>query len=266
MQLFQYNPRCSRHMALWLAILCAAVMLDGCSHAPSLPSEGTTAPMSEATIPAEEAASVPTPTTPPETTAPPKICPLPLDDWRLQLVNREHPLENTTPPAMTVIRSNMQVDSRCYDDLKQMLSDCRAAGLNPLVCSAYRDMDCQNRLFECKIRSLLEEGMSEEDARTMAQTVVAPPGTSEHHLGLAVDIVDESYQELTELQEQTAVQQWLLQHCWEYGFILRYPNSKSDVTGIIYEPWHYRYVGREVAAEIFSSGLCLEEYLAQFQS
>ena len=87
------------------------------------------------------------------------------------------------------------------------------------------------------------------------------PGTSEHQLGLAVDIVDISNQHLDASQENTAVQKWLMEHSWEYGFILRYPNEKSEITGIIYEPWHYRYVGREDAEQIHTLGVCLEEYL-----
>ena len=87
------------------------------------------------------------------------------------------------------------------------------------------------------------------------------PGTSEHQLGLAVDLVDASYQVLDEAQASTPAQQWLMAHCWEYGFILRYPAEKQDITGIIYEPWHYRYVGRDHAQAIRQSGQCLEEFL-----
>ena len=96
-----------------------------------------------------------------------------------------------------------------------------------------------------------------------AAKTVALPGTSEHQLGLAVDIVDRSNQNLDRTQETTAVQQWLMAHSWEYGFILRYPDEKSETTGIIYEPWHYRYVGKEAAEEIYRQGVCLEEYLDQ---
>ena len=92
-------------------------------------------------------------------------------------------------------------------------------------------------------------------------TVVALPGTSEHQLGLALDLVDESYQNLDEGQENTKVQKWLMQNSWRYGFILRYPTDKSSVTGIIYEPWHYRYLGRDMARDVYESGLCLEEFL-----
>lgn len=94
-----------------------------------------------------------------------------------------------------------------------------------------------------------------------AGKVVAVPGTSEHQLGLAVDIVDTNYQILDEAQENTAVQKWLMEHSWEYGFILRYPSDKGHITGIIYEPWHYRYVGREAAREMYEQGLCMEEYV-----
>lgn len=257
-----------------MMLLGTAVVFAGCADVLPAFSEEPTAPATELTAPAvemtteqltEEVLTVPTESLPPETTEPPRKCPLPLDDWRLQLVNREHPVENIAIPEMRAIRRGMQVDSRCYDDLVQMMSDCKAAGYAPLICSAYRDLDYQTKLFGYKVKSLQAEGMTEDEAYAVAQTVVAIPGTSEHHLGLAVDIVDQSYQELNEFQEQTEVQQWLLEHCWEYGFILRYPNGKSDITGIIYEPWHYRYVGKEVADEIRSSGLCLEEYLAQFQ-
>ena len=90
---------------------------------------------------------------------------------------------------------------------------------------------------------------------------MAVPGTSEHQTGLAVDLDSASYQVLNRKQEQTKEQKWLMEHCWEYGFILRFPSDKSDVTGIGYEPWHYRYVGKETALAMRDSGLCLEEYL-----
>ena len=93
-----------------------------------------------------------------------------------------------------------------------------------------------------------------------AATVVAMPGTSEHELGLAVDLVDTDYPYLDEAQENTDTQKWLMENSWRYGFILRYPNDKSEITGIIYEPWHYRYVGKETAKAIYESGLCMEEF------
>ena len=155
------------------------------------------------------------------------------------------------------------VDERCYPDLQEMMDACRADGLSPMICSSYRTQEKQEYLYQNKINRLVAQGYSQEDAVAAAGTVVAVPGTSEHQLGLALDIVDVNNQNLDESQESTAVQQWLMAHSWEYGFILRYPNDKSEITGIIYEPWHYRYVGREAAEEIYSQGVCLEEYLGE---
>ena len=105
--------------------------------------------------------------------------------------------------------------------------------------------------------------MDQARAEQEAARWVARPGASEHQAGLAVDIVDISYQLLDEAQEDTPVQQWLMAHCADYGFILRYPTDKSALTGVAYEPWHYRYVGAEAARAIMDGGLCLEEYLSQ---
>ena len=111
------------------------------------------------------------------------------------------------------------------------------------------------------MNTVRKQGYSQEEAETEAARWVARPGTSEHETGLAVDIVDKSYQLLDEKQEQTPVQQWLMAHSWEYGFVLRYPSDMRAIPGIGYEPWHYRYVGKEAAQEIYEQGVCLEEYL-----
>ena len=108
---------------------------------------------------------------------------------------------------------------------------------------------------------LLGEGVAYDQAPVVAARSVAVPGTSEHQLGLAVDIIDELYVNLDYWQQFTSVQQWLMANCSDYGFILRYPNEKSEITGIIFEPWHYRYVGVSTAKAIEESGLTLEEYL-----
>jgi D-alanyl-D-alanine carboxypeptidase len=108
----------------------------------------------------------------------------------------------------------------------------------------------------------MNNGYSREEAERIAATVSAIPGTSEHQLGLAVDIIDTGIWGLVQEQEDLAGQQWLMENCWRYGFILRYPKNKTDETGIIYEPWHYRYVGIELAEELRECGLTLEAYLA----
>ena len=182
-------------------------------------------------------------------------------DGLLLLVNPWTPLPAGHTITVTQLRGGQAIDQRCYPALQAMMDACRAEGHQPVICSSYRPHNKQEALFANKVQRLMAAGYDAEEADQKAATVVARPGTSEHELGLAVDIVDASYQHLDEQQESTPVQQWLMEHCWEYGFILRYPNGKSDLTGIIYEPWHYRYVGVETAQALRESGQCLEEYL-----
>lgn len=158
------------------------------------------------------------------------------------------------------------VDRRCQRALSDMLNDCREQGYLPIICSAFRTMEYQEMLYNNKIKRLLAEGVTRADAPSIAAQSVAIPGTSEHQLGLAVDIISETYTNLDRYQEQTAVQQWIMQNCWRYGFILRYPNGTTDITGIIYEPWHYRYVGAVTAREVHESGLVFEEYLKTLEA
>ena len=182
-------------------------------------------------------------------------------EWNLFLVNPWNPIPDNYEPELTYLKNGQAVDSRCYPELQQMMDDCRAAGLEPLICASYRTMEKQEALFEDKEARLIQEGCPENEVEAEAAKVVAYPETSEHQLGLALDIVDVSYQQLDTEQENTPVQQWLLKNSWKYGFVLRYPTDKSNITGIIYEPWHYRYVGKEAAAEMYENKLCLEEYL-----
>lgn len=208
---------------------------------------------------AENTLSVPT-------AAPEPVAATPnLDAPELILVNRWNAIPDDYTVHEIAAGNNQTVDKLCYDALMNMLGDCQAEGLEPLVCSGYRDLALQTQLYENKIARLVSTGFSRGDAESRAGTEVAYPGTSEHHTGLAVDLVDMNYQGLDEAQEQTAVQQWLMKNSWKYGFILRYPNGKSDITGIIYEPWHYRYVGLDADGAIYEQGICLEEYLAQYK-
>lgn len=155
-----------------------------------------------------------------------------------------------------------QVDQSCLNDLISMLDACNAEAPRAYVVSAYRSYSHQSRNFQRKVNEYLNKGYSQADAEKEAATVVAVPGTSEHQLGLAVDIIDTQLWDLVEEQENLPAQKWLMANSWRYGFIFRYPKDKIDVTGIIYEPWHYRYVGKELAREIHESGLTLEEYMA----
>ena len=187
------------------------------------------------------------------------------EDWQLLLVNPWNKLPERFQVELKKLPNGLQVDARIYDDLTAMLTDCQKAGLRPLVCSAYRSEQTQTRLYNNKIARLRVAGYSREAAIQQAGRWVAVPGTSEHQTGLAVDLVATSYQVLDKKQEQTKEQKWLMEHCWEYGFILRFPSDKSGITGIGYEPWHYRYVGKETAKALRDSGLCLEEYLTALE-
>lgn len=185
----------------------------------------------------------------------------------LLLVNPWNPVPEGYAPELAEVenpyhQSVYQVDARCAEALTQMMADCRAAGRTPWICSAYRTQEYQQDLFDKKIQRLRWEGVSEADAPEIAAMSVAVPGTSEHQLGLAVDLIDEFYANLDEGQERTETQRWLMENCWRYGFILRYPNGTTDITGIIYEPWHYRYVGEEHAKTITELGVTLEEYVS----
>ena len=184
-------------------------------------------------------------------------------DWRLLLVNPWNALPEDYEVELATLSNGLQVDARIYDDLSDMLTDCRAAGLSPIVCSAYRTEATQTRLYNNKVAQVRASGVPEDQVEAEAARWVAKPGTSEHQTGLALDIVAASYQILDERQEDTAEQKWLMENSWKYGFILRYPSEKSAVTGIGYEPWHYRYVGKAAAAEIYRTGVCLEEYLGR---
>lgn len=186
------------------------------------------------------------------------------EDWNLILVNWENPLpEDFSIPRLTQLVNGHAIDSRAYPALQDMMDAARAEGLQPTICSSFRTWDKQEKLFQNKVQMLLAEGYGQAEAEEQAAMWVARPGTSEHQAGLAVDIVDKSYQLLDQGQEDTAVQRWLMAHCAQYGFILRYPADKAELTGVNYEPWHYRYVGMETAAEIMERGICLEEYLAE---
>lgn len=185
------------------------------------------------------------------------------DYWNLLLVNpwNKIPTDYQSTIKRTQLRNGQSVDTRCYADLQKMMDDCRKAGHDPVICSSYRTQETQEYLYNRKVNQFKNKGYSTAEAKKRAGKIVAVPGTSEHQLGLAVDIVDSSYQVLDEKQEKTATQKWLMKNSYKYGWILRYPSSKSSITGIIYEPWHYRYVGKKAAKEIHDSGVCLEEYL-----
>ena len=198
--------------------------------------------------------------TPEENTQEP---PVNVDDELLTVVNPWNPLPEDWVSDLVTLSDGRRVDSRCYEAFEEMMAACRDAGYAPFLCSAYRTQETQQSLYDNKVQRLINSGMSEDEAKVEAAKAVAIPGTSEHQLGLAVDIVDANMQDLTDEQENTETQKWLMANSWRYGFIHRYPNDKTDITGIIYEPWHYRYVGKAAAQDIFNRDITLEEYVGK---
>lgn len=187
--------------------------------------------------------------------------------WNLTLVNFENPLpEDYAPDKLLEVDNGYVADSRIAYAAKQMISDAFTNdGVQIIALSAYRDYQYQQELYDNKVMRLMQEtGCSLASAIETAATVVALPGTSEHQLGMALDLVDARHVVLDESQENTPAYKWLKEHCDEYGFIVRYPNGKTEITGIIYEPWHFRYVGKEAAKVIMEKGITLEEYLEEF--
>lgn len=186
-------------------------------------------------------------------------------DWRMVLVNPnvklpdDYTVETETADAAT----GKELQTEAAEAYRQMAKAAEADGVSLMLCSGYRNVEYQQGLFDKKVEQCLSEGLSQEEAEIKAATIVAAPGHSEHNTGLAADIVTPDHQMLDTAFEQTPAFAWLSQHAAEYGFILRYPQDKTAITGIIYEPWHYRYVGVDNAAAILQSGGCLEEYLAK---
>ncbi len=177
-------------------------------------------------------------------------------NWNLVLVNKWNPIESVPEMDLITLSNGTQVHARIYPDLQDMFDAARNEGVYPTVFSGFRTREKQQQLYDEKLAECKALGMSDEDAIIETESWVAPLSTSEHELGIAVDIngngIDSTNKE---------VYQWLAANAHLYGFILRYPEGKTDITGISYEPWHFRYVGHESAVEIYEQGLCLEEYL-----
>lgn len=180
-------------------------------------------------------------------------------DWKLLLVNYWNPIpEGYKVENLTELQNNQRVDVRIYLELQEMFDSAIKDGVYPYINSSFREFSQQQSLYDNKFQEYINNGFSDSDAKKFVQEWVAIPGTSEHELGLAVDIIADK-----EKNSNEQVYQWLNENSYKYGFILRYPLDKVDITGISYEPWHFRYVGKESAKEIFDKGICLEEYLGE---
>lgn len=185
------------------------------------------------------------------------------EEYYLLLANAENPLPQDWSIQTEEVQNGYEMDKRAAPAMREMIQAAKEDGVELMLCSAYRSVEKQQQLFDRSQQAYMAQGMSEEEAYAKTAIETAIPGTSEHQTGLAADIVTPTYQMLDAGFADTPAGQWLSEHAAEYGFVLRYPQDKQEVTGIIYESWHYRFVGKTHAKLMKESGLCLEEYLQQ---
>lgn len=176
--------------------------------------------------------------------------------WNLILVNSENPVPDDYAVSLTDLSNGKQVDTRIYPALQKMFDDARDSGIDLFVREGYRTREDQQSIMDSRIQQYEDQGYSAEEAEALAKEYVAIPGTSEHELGISVDINANS-----NVSSDNTVYTWLNENAYKYGFIKRYPENKIDITGINNEPWHYRFVGQKAASEMKELDMCLEEYL-----
>ena len=176
-------------------------------------------------------------------------------EWNLIVVNRWNELPEDYDVELTELSNGQMVDSRIYPYLQEMFDAARTEGVYPVVREGYRTAEEQQEILDDKIQNYINQGYSQVKAERTAKEWVALPGTSEHQLGIAVDINADKSKCSNE-----DVYGWLAENAYKYGFVLRYPLGKQKITGTSYEPWQYRSVGPEVAREIYEREICLEEY------
>ncbi len=187
----------------------------------------------------------------------PTIITIDEEKWYLTLVNSSYRIPDSYEPDLVyVCGSGERLDRKVAEHYEEMYNAALKDGVTLTPCSGYRSYELQERNYNNKISFFESQGYSYEEAKVKAATIIMPPGSSEHNLGYAMDIVcvDEWFEDTEEFQ-------WLTENAADYGFIMRYPKDKQDITKVIYEPWHWRYVGVELAKELKDSGLVLEEYM-----
>lgn len=193
------------------------------------------------------------------------------EDWSLTLVGPDQPLEEeiSSEQLSYIPNTNMQLDNRVIEAYQEFSEDAQRAGYSLVIISAYRSVSEQDQIFDRRVTQYENQGMDENQAVEKTKETSTEPGYSEHHTGLALDIVDENWQQsypqnvLEENFGKEDSAKWMAEHASDYGFILRYPKGKEEVTHINYEPWHFRYVGQENAEYMEKYDLTLEEFLDQ---
>ncbi len=177
------------------------------------------------------------------------------------MVNAITPIADDHSVKLVSYNESIQCDERVLSALTAMMKAAKRDGVSIYPTSGYRSKQRSEYLYNNQVQKYLDRGYSKEDALIIAAHWVAPPGTSEHHTGLAFDFLSNESTTMNETFASTKAAKWLLENAADYGFCLRYPKGKEDTTGIVFEPWHYRYVGSEAAAYIMAHELTLEEYL-----
>lgn len=185
---------------------------------------------------------------------------VPMGDWAAVFVNSTHLLPDGFEVKLSDFEGG-QVDARILDICEAMFADAKADGIDFKLVDAYRSYETQNAQYQKKVNSYIAKGYNREDAEVKAATITARPNTSEHQTGLALDIVTPSYSKRDKGFANTDVFKWLNANAQDYGFTLRYKQDKQEFTKVIYEPWHWRFVGVEAAKAMKQSGECLEEYM-----
>lgn len=196
------------------------------------------------------------------------------DDWALYVIGNNNPLPGDFTVEIKTVAGERTLDKRCADYAIQMLNDAKSQNVGLYVTSAYRSIQYQADNLQNYISRLMAQGYTEEEATKQAHKEIALPGHSEHNAGLALDIVSDDYwsnhSDLDESFDKLPQYEWLVNNSWKYGFILSYPKGKENITGFIYEPWHYRFVGLEHAKKIHevyeATGefLTVNEYIEQY--
>ncbi len=180
-----------------------------------------------------------------------------INDWRLILVNQDNYLPSDFEPELANIDKIRKFDIRAIEELKQMVDHMKKDKISDVwIQSSYRSVAHQEEIFNNKIDWYMQQGESREEAERLTLQTINKPGTSEHNLGLAIDFNYVNYN-----FDQTKGFKWLKDNAENYGFVLRYDKEKEDITKVIYEPWHWRYVGKENAIKMNELNMCLEEYI-----
>lgn len=254
------NCRFKRTVSLLCALVLALTAFTACR-------TGRAPQPEESSMPSTLESSAPEESSEPASSEPEEVYPTGnLSDWNLILLNPDPENKVDSDPSIKMISFDGEwVDERAGKAYAEMRGAAKADGVNLYLRSGFRKISLQKTYWDSHINDYMKQGKSRDEAIRLTKRYYTEPGHSEHHSGLAMDIITVEYQRdvysLTEQFEQTDGFRWLSEHCAEYGFILRYPKGKTDITQINYEPWHYRYVGKEHAQYMAENGLTFEEYV-----